>query len=109
MKSIPPIRSGEVAEWNVFMLHTLTLTPLYTIELGTQGVPCQFNGYTWKEVHTVLRKGDMIDLASVLASVLTACDVSKDNRAQMLSWMSVVEHKLAIWGIDWIYGAKWHN
>ncbi|GBM49771.1 hypothetical protein AVEN_60501-1 [Araneus ventricosus] len=36
--------------------------------MGTQSVRCQLNGYTWKEVHTVLPSGDMVDLTSVLAS-----------------------------------------
>ncbi|GBM21182.1 hypothetical protein AVEN_50912-1 [Araneus ventricosus] len=85
---------------------------MYTPELRTQGVPYQLNGYTWKKVQTVLPLGDMNDLASVLASVESsspACDVSKDNRAQKLSWMSGVEHKLAKWRIDWIYGAEGQN
>ncbi|GBN20025.1 hypothetical protein AVEN_254603-1 [Araneus ventricosus] len=56
--------------------------------------------------------GDMIVLTCVLASVKSswpACDMSKDNREQRMTWMSVVEHKLARWRIDWIYGAKGHN
>ncbi|GBM95754.1 hypothetical protein AVEN_187620-1 [Araneus ventricosus] len=47
----------------------ITLMPLYTPELGTQWVPCQLNGYAWKEVHIVLLQGDMIDPTYVLVSV----------------------------------------
>ncbi|GBM72125.1 hypothetical protein AVEN_96213-1 [Araneus ventricosus] len=49
--------------------NTLTLTPLHTPEIGIQRVPCQLNGYAWKEVHTMLPYGDMIDLTSDHACV----------------------------------------
>ncbi|GBL90147.1 hypothetical protein AVEN_148867-1 [Araneus ventricosus] len=41
---------------------------VYTPELGSHRVLCQLYGFTWKVVHTVIPKGDISDLTSVLAA-----------------------------------------